>query len=202
MSIPTTYAELQAKVVDLLHRTGDTTVEALAPDWIGYAESEMQTRIKLMEFETTSTVTITAGSGPLPTGYIGMRSVYWDGDPDHPLTYVTPDVYDSHRFNDSGDGYEYTISGSTIKTSPMGSGSVVCTHLARFTPLSDSATSNAILASYPDLYVYGSLKHASVWTKDDSDVQKYGLMFNAICDRVNEINDQRKYGHALAVRAR
>lgn len=202
MSIPTTYSELQAKVVDLLHRTGDTQIEALAPDWIGYAESEMQTKIKLLEFETSASVPITAGVGTLPTGYVGMRSVYWDDDTDHPLTYVSPEKYDALRFADSGDGHYYTIVGSSIKTTPMGDGTIVCTHKARFTPLSDSATSNAILQDFPDAYLYGALKHANVWTQDDAAVQKYGLMFNAACDRINENNAQRTYGHALAVRPR
>jgi hypothetical protein len=202
VSVPATYATLQAKVVDLLHRTGDTAVTALAPDWIGYAESEMQTRIKLMEFETSATVTITAGSGTLPTGYVGMRSVYWVGSPNRPITYIPPEQYDAYRANDSGDGYYYTITGSTIRTTPMGDGSIVCTYLARFTPLSDSNTSNALLTNFPDLYVYGAMKHANVWTQDDAAVQKFGLMFNAVCDRVNDNNEQRKYGQALAVRAR
>jgi hypothetical protein len=200
VTVPATYATLQAKVVDLLHRTGETAIEALAPDWIGYAEAEMQTRIKLLEFEAQSTVTITSGAGTLPTGYLGMRSVYWDGI--GALKYIEPDAYDALRANDSGEAYYYTIRGAQILTTPMGSGSVVCTYLARFTALSDSNTSNAILTSFPDAYLYGALKHASVWTKDDADVQKYGLMFNAACDRINENNAQRKYGNSLAVRAR
>lgn len=202
MTIPTVYSELQTEIVSMLHRTGETAIEALAPNWIGYAEAEMQTKCKLLEFETTATVTITFGSGPLPTGYLGMRSVYWDSDPDRALTYVTPEVYDSHRAYDSGDGYEYTIVGSTLRTSPMGSGSVVCTYKARFTPLSDASTSNALLTNFPDAYLYGSLKHASIYTKDAEDMQTYGLLFNAACDRINTNNEERKYGSALAVKAR
>jgi hypothetical protein len=200
VTVPATYATLQAKVVDLLHRTGETAIEALAPDWIGYAEAEMQARVKLLEFETRATVTITAGAGTLPTGYMGMRSVSWDGI--GTLEYIEPDAYDALRANDSGEGHYYTVTGAQILTTPMGDGEVDCLYLARFTPLSDSNTSNAILTNFPDVYVYGALKHASVWTQDDAAVQKYGLMFNAACDRINENNAQRKYGNSLAVRAR
>jgi hypothetical protein len=202
MSVPTTYATLQAKVVDLLHRTGDTVIEALAPDWIGYAESEMQEKLKLLEMETTSAVTITAGVGTLPTGYVGMRSVYWDGSPDRELSYIPPTQYDILRSNDSGDGDFYTIRGSSILTTPMGSGSIVCTYLGRFTPLSTTDTTNAILTTYPEVYVYGAMKHACLWTGDDAGVQKFGLLFNGTCERITVNNEQRKYGHSLTVRAR
>lgn len=201
MSAPTTYATLQAKVIDLLHRTGDTDVTALAPDWIAYAESELQTKIKLMEFETATTVAVTAGTGTLPTGYVGMRSVYWDDATDLALAYVNADAFDAMRNNSDGPGF-YTVTGTTIKVSPLDTGNLVMTYMARFTPLSDAATSNAILTNYPDLYVYGALKHACVWLMDDSGLQKYGAMFNAACERINVNNEQRKYGSSLAVRAR
>lgn len=201
MSVPTTFATLQAKVVDLLHRTGDTDIAALAPDWIGYAESELQTRLKLLEFEASASVPITAGSGTLPADYVGMRSVYWDADTDTPLDYLNADAFDALRNLSNNPAY-YTVTGSTIKVTPTDTGTLVMTYLARFAPLSDANTSNAILATYPDLYVYGAMKHANVWTGDDAAVQKFGAIFNAVCDRINQNNEERKYGSALAVRAR
>lgn len=201
MTVPTTYAELQTKVIDLLHRTGDAEVTALAPDWIAYAESELQTKVKLLEFETSTTVPVTAGTGTLPSGYVGMRSVYWDDDTDAALAYINADAFDAMRNNEDGPGF-YTVTGSSIKVSPSDDGNLVMTYLARFTPLSDTDTSNAILTSYPDVYVYGALKHACVWLQDDASLQKFGTMFNAACERINTNNEQRKYGSSLAVRAR
>jgi hypothetical protein len=201
MSAPTTYSELQAKVVDLLKRTGDSQIEALAPDWIAYAESEMQMKIKLLEFESSASVTVTSGTGSLPSGYVGMRSVYWDDDSDRPLLYINTDSFDALR-DDSGDPVFYTTTGASIKVSPSDTGTAVLTYLARFTPLSGSNTSNAILTTYPDAYLYGALKHGCVWVEDDAGMQKYGLLFNAACDRINVNNEQRKYGHSLAVRVR
>jgi len=201
MSAPTTYAELQTKIVDLLHRTGDSTIEALAPDWIAYAESEMQMKIKLMEFEASASVTITSGTGSLPTGFVGTRSVYWDDSTDRPLLYINPDAFDALRSEDA-DPVFYTVTGSSLKVSPNDTGTAVMTYLARFTPLSGAAPSNAILTSFPDAYLYGALKHGAVWVEDEAGMQKFGLLFNAACDRINVNNEQRKYGHSLAVRAR
>lgn len=195
----TTYTELKAAVADLANRT-DLTTQIV--DAIALAEAEMQADCKLLEFETVATVTITSGTGALPTGYVGMRSVYWDGDPDRPIDYITPDRYDAMRASDSGDGYYYTITGSSIKTTPMGSGSIVCTYSARFTALSGSVASNAILTNFPNAYLYGALKHVAIVTDDDAKLQKFGLLFNAEKERINKNNDERKFSGPLVVRSR
>lgn len=194
-----TYTALKAAVADLANRT-DLTTQIV--DCITLAEAEMQIDCKLLEFETTATVTITAGTGALPTGYVAMRSVYWDGNPDRALTYITPDLYDALRANDSGDGYYYTITGSSIKTTPMGDGSIVCTYSARFTALSGTTATNAILTNFPNAYLYGALKHLAIVTEDDAKLQKFGLLFNAEKERINQNNKDRKYGGPLQVRAR
>lgn len=195
-----TYTELKAAVADLINRT-DLTSQIV--DAVTLCESSLQTKCKLLEAETASTVTITNGSGTLPTGFVSARSVYWDGSPDRELRYVTPDAYDFLRANDSGDGYYYTLTGSTIKTTPMGSGSIVITGAIRFTVLSGSNATNTILTNFPDAYLYGTAMHASILTEDDAKAQKFGLLFNAACDRINQNNEDRKYaGSTLQVRAR
>lgn len=195
-----TYADLVAKI---LATPGYDDQTDNTSDFVALAEARIQADAKLLEFETTATVTITSGAGTLPTGFVGMRSVYWDGSPDRPLSYINPEQYDALRGNDSGDGYYYTITGSSIKTTPMGGGSVVCTYSARFTALSSSNTSNAILTSFPDVYLFGSLIYAAVHTKDEADMQKYGHLFNAAMERLNRNNEDRKYaGSTLQVRTR
>jgi hypothetical protein len=201
VTAPTTYAELQTAIADLLHRTGDTDITSHAPDWISYAESEMQTEIKLLEFEASASITVTAGVGALPAGYSAMRSLYWSGSPNTPIPYITPEQFDLLNIG-LADHYCYTISGSNILVPTTESGTVVATYAANFTPLSNSATSNAILASYPNAYLYGAMKHACIWTEDDAALQKFGLLFKGELDRINKNNDERKYGHALSVRAR
>ncbi len=195
----TTYTELKAAIADLASRT-DLTSQIV--DCVTLAEAEMQADCKLLEFEALSTVTITSGSGTLPTGFLGARSVYWDGSPDYPLTYVTPDRFDSLRGNDSGDGHYYTITGSTIKTTPQGSGSVVMTAMVRFAPLSVSVASNAILANFPNAYLYGSLKHLAIYMEDDAKLQKFGTLFNAEKERIRKNDEDRRFAGPLTVRAR
>jgi hypothetical protein len=153
-----------------------------------------------MEFETTSTVTITSGTGTLPTGYVGIRSAYWVGSPNYPLVYITPEKYDDLRGNDSGDADYYTISGSSIFTTPMGSGSLVITGPLKFTALSNSNTTNSLLSNFPDAYLYGSLFQAALFRADDEAAQKWLPLFERAIDRINKNNEERKFAGVLAVR--
>lgn len=198
----TTYNELQDAVASLRHRAGDTGYEAEVEGFIALCEAEMQARLKLVEFETDSSITITDGTGNLPTGFVGMRAAYWDGNPKQALTYTTPDRFNALR-NSTGDTPSwYTISGSTIRVNEGATGTLIAMCNIKFTPLSDSATSNAILTSFPDAYLYGAAKHSAIWEEDDAAVQKYGLLFNAACDRIKANNQDRKFAGPLQVRAR
>jgi hypothetical protein len=194
-----TYTELKAAVADLANRT-DLTNQII--DAITLAEMEMQVDCKIMELESDASITITSGSGPLPTGFLGMRSCYWDGNLKTPLKYITPDAFDSLRNNSGDTPSYYTISGTTIRVNEGASGTLKAMCNVRFTPLSGSQASNDILASFPNAYLYGSLKHLAVVTEDDAKVQKFGLIFEAEKNRIKANNKDRKYAGPLQVRPR
>ena len=195
----TNYTNLQTEIANWLHRD-DLTAEIV--DFIALCESTLQVRCKLLEFEATATVTITAGVGTLPTGFVGMRSIYWNDSLSQPLQYITPEQFDAMRSWGDGDTYFYTISGSTIRTSNTETGSAIMTYYARFVPLSGSNATNAILTNFPDAYLYGSLVQAFIYAQDDANAAKYSSLFSAAIDRINDNNEARKYaGATLQVRA-
>lgn len=182
------------------HRNDVTT---RLPEFIALAEADMQSRCGLLEFETTATVTITSGSGTLPTDLLAMRSAYWDGSPDRAVDYVSPVMFDDLRANDTGDGYYYTLSGSTIRTTPMGSGSLVLTYRARFTPITVANQSNSIITNYPDVYLYGALKQFALWNKDKAAAQDWQALMDDAVTRMQHADERRRYaGATLQVRTR
>ena len=194
----TTYTNLQEAIAGWLHRD-DLTDEIT--DFIALCESTMQVKCKLVDLEWAATVTITAGVGALPTDFVGMRSIYWNDSLSQPLQYITPEQFDAMRSWGEGDTYFYTISGTTIRTSNTETGSAIMTYYAKFLPLSGSNASNAILASYPDAYLYGSLAQGFIYTQDDTNAAKYSALFSNAIDRINENNAARKYaGATLQVR--
>ena len=197
MSI-TTYSELKTAVASHYNRNDLT---AKLDEFIDLCEAYMQTEIKLLDFEVTGTVAVTSGAGSLPAGFLGARTLSWDGSPDRILVYVTPDRLE--RLNASSPSHVtyYTITGSTIKFANDTDGTLNITYMARFTPLSDSATSNAILTNYPAAYLYGSMHYAAVYCKDIDGATSYLTLFDGAIGRINRDNQDRKYaGASLQVR--
>lgn len=196
MSI-STFTELKDEVAAWSHRSDLT---ARIPNFIVLCESDMQVRCKLVEFEGIATVAIVDGVGTLPTGFTGMRSIYWDGDMDRSLRYLSPAKFESKR-NESGLASWYTLSGTSIYTSPAGDGDVVMRYKARFVPLSDTDTTNVLLTNYPDAYLQGSLVQLHTFTKNSKARQEANELYEAAVQRIVIDNNQRKYaGASLAVR--
>ena len=190
---------MKAAVADTINRT-DLTAQIV--DAITLAETEMQVDCKLIEFESDSSIVITAGSGTLPTGFLWMRAAYWDGNLDTPLIYVAPDRFNAMRNNTGDTPRYYTISGTTIRVNEGATGTLIAVCNVRFSPLSGSVASNALLANFPTAYLYGALKHLAVITEDDAKLQKFGVMFNAEKQRIMANNADRKWAGPLEVKPR
>jgi len=195
--VAASYSELKTEIADFIERNDLTSV---IDTFIDLCESEMQRKLKILDFETTATVTMTDGSGTLPTGFAGSRSVYWSSNPNRMLRYVPPHELD--RLNASDPSYVnyYTITGSTIKTADDQSGDLVMTYMAHFTPLSGSATTNALLTNHPAVYLYGSLVHAAVYCKDFEGAIAYRKLFDNEVEQINRDSADRKYQGPLVQR--
>lgn len=203
----TSFSELKTQVANKIHRsltdsiTGGTIEDAIE-DAIALAESELQTNCKLVEFESDVSITVTSGSGDLPSGFLGFRSLYWNGDTKYTLSPVSAAYFDGLR-NSTGDTPSfYTVSGSTLRVNEGATGTAAGIANVRFTALSDANTSNALLTNHPDAYLYGAIKHMAFHVQDDSLLQKAGILFNAAKDRITSNNKDRKHAGPLQVRAR
>jgi hypothetical protein len=196
--VATTYATLKTEVTSFFNRN-DLTSDI--DSFIDLCEAEMQRELKLLEFETTGTVTVTSGVGTLPTGFLGARSLSWSANPERILTYLTPDKLKTVNASDPSFVSYYTITGDSIKFADDASGTLNITYMARFTPLSDSNTTNAIITNHPGAYTYGTLKHAAIWAKDLEAATGYDTLFKGELASIVRDNKERKYaGAALAVR--
>jgi hypothetical protein len=193
----TNYTGLKTEIQGFIERSDLSTV---VDTFIDLCESEMQRSVKILEFETTGTVTITDGAGSLPTGFVGARSVSWETSPERLLRYVPPDELLKLNAGDPSTVNYYTVTGSEIKVADDQSGTLNVTYMARFTPLSDSAPTNAILTNHPAAYLYGSLVHAAVYCKDFEGAIAYQALFQKQIDEINADNKDRKYPGQLVQR--
>lgn len=174
-----TYAELQTAVSNWLDRTDLTS---RVPEFITLAEAEMNRRIRTLDMLTCNDAfTIDSQREDLPTGYLGTKSITLDRTPVVHLVYLTPDrlSQERQRFGSSGIPIYYTVLGGSFEFLPTPNDTYTASvlYFARLSALSDANTSNWILASHPDLYLYGALKAAEPFLHNDERVALWASLF-------------------------
>lgn len=166
----TTYAELKSSVLNDLFRSSDTDADARFADWLVKFEAHARRRLtgaNLGEVVATN-ATVSSEFTSLPDNCISIRgcAIYRNGAYDA-LAAVSNDRIDAEYGGVSGEPKVYAIVGSSIRLGPPPSG----TYTVRLTytalaALTQSATSNWLLTSAPDVYETGCLWQAQRYYKD------------------------------------
>ncbi len=194
----TTYSELKSAIENWLHR--GSTLSARYDDFIDLCEADLQVRAKLTQWDTTASVSVTSGTGSLPSDFAHAISVSYPAG-DYTIEFIPQASFDGFAAPEqSGEPIYYTIRGSSLLVYPYVTASVTLAYTARFTALSDSATTNSLLTLFPDAYLYGSLVHAHDYIKDDAAVQKYSALFEQAVGRVRKYAFDHKYSDGLQMR--
>lgn len=178
----TTFAELKSAVASWADRTDLTSV---IPDFITLTEAAINNgdapndiaALRVREMETSGTVTVTSGEGPLPAGFVAMKRV-WSATSSRVLEYATPEWYlESYPSGDGGYPAFYTIIGANIVVST----DVSIIYYTKVAALSDSATTNWLLTKAPNVYLFGALFYLEVYAKNpEGAVGQRTLFANAL----------------------
>lgn len=170
-----TYAELKSALSDWLGRGGDADFATRAPELVALFEADFlidpQNRFRQMEGRATATASEKYLA--LPSDYLEMRHLrITSTDPETHLEYVTP-AYLAQVWagSQAGKPLAYTIQGDALAFGPAPDTEyTVEMDYYAFTRLSDSATTNWLLTSYPNVYLYGSLVQAEAYLVNDARV--------------------------------
>ena len=159
-----TYSELKTSIANWLNRS-DLTSE-IADDFIKLVEADYNSKFRIRKMlATDSSFTIDSETETLPTGFLQVRDFYIvSGSTKYSLTYMTPTQMDQTKAGStSGRPLRYTILGDNFRFAPSPDTSYTATinYYKAIDALSDSNTSNYILANHPGIYLYGSLYHAA-----------------------------------------
>ena len=192
-----TYSDLQTTVANFLHRSD---IASEISDFIKLAESDMQVRAKLSQWDTSATVSLTSGSGSLPSDFAAAISCNYGSQAGN-LQFLPKGVFAGYSLaNTSGEPLYYTVEGSNLKVAPGATGDATLRYTARFTPLSSTATTNSLLTLFPDTYLYGALMHAATWEADDAALQKYAGLFEQGIRRIRTYMLEYKVPGGLMMR--
>jgi hypothetical protein len=174
------YTELQAEIVALANRTGDTEFAALVPGFITQVEmalnngTETTSALRTREMETSASISMTDGVGSLPNNYLEfIRVVGANGDVLEPAASTW--AFRAHR-DIAGTPQDFVIEGLNIKTFPISTETITMQFYTVIPPLASNST-NWLLTKYPNIYLYGSLMFAELAQENDQRAATYSQVF-------------------------
>jgi len=191
----TTYATLKAAIPGMMKRDGDTQITENVALFIQLCEADFPDRLfpREEEYDTALTATLNSATIDLPSDYISPIALWLVIDSERiQLRQIRPQdlPYDS----DSAEPSVWAIDGSTIRFDcPCASAYSVRFRYRRKTDLSDANPTNYLLTRRPDIYLYGSLKQAAMFTEDDPAIEKYSALYEtALRSFANAENRSRR----------
>ena len=201
-----TYTELKSTIANWLNRS-DLTSE-IAEDFIVLAEADFNSKLRIRQMHSQTTITIDSETESTPTGFLQARDFYILSNNDkYALNYLSPAQMDSIKGTSmSGLPVAYTILGSTFRFTPRPADSYsgILNFYKKFDALSVSNPSNYILTDHPAIYLYGSLFHASNFLGgiDPNQSQQWSQMYQTALERA-ELNDREDQfsGSPLQIRS-
>ncbi len=188
------FSGLKAAVAEYL---GQDNLTSQMDVFVNIAESRFDYRLRVREQENFANSTIVAGDTTidLPENFRGMRALHIVGEPNLTIQYVSPEQLNEID-NTAGRPKYFTIRKDKILLNCESDSTYVVRihYVAKFSSLSNSNTSNWILAEKPEVYLYGTLQAACEYTRDDTAAANYGALFNIALQELKNSDEYEKHG--------
>ena len=204
----TTYAELQTAAANWLDRTDLT---ARIPEFIELAEANFNRQIRQPDMVTRNdSFSIASRYTTLPTDTLEIVRIVVDLTPVIVLEYLTPEEISERRaaMTATGKPYYFTVIGGSsnqleVVPSPDSTYTASIVYYTRIPTLTDSATTNWLLDSHPDIYLFGTLAEAEPFLKNDERIPIWlGRLDKALTDLRLQGQRELHSGSSLRMRAR
>lgn len=191
----TSYTNLKAEIADYLGRSDLTSK---IPTFVTLAELRLSRDLRTRKMLASATATMTSGDGKvaLPADFLEMRNIYTQGNPRMPVTYLSPSAFmRDARADESGLPVFYTVLGAEFEFAPMPDTAYVLEilYFAKPTAMSDSVSSNAFLANYPDALLYASLLEAEPYLINDARTATWADLYNRAIQNINSSDQNSEY---------
>lgn len=166
-------SDLRTSIRDWLMRPGDTAniSDATLNDVVALAEAEFFARLDLTDVETNDpTFAVSSALTALPTGFRGFRRdpiATYQGD-SYNLTLASPRQITDETGNRTGTPRLYCIEANKLRVgyAPSEALTLDITYFGRPAAVTDTVA-NVILTTYPNIYLFGSLKFCAPYIGED-----------------------------------
>lgn len=173
-----TYNDLKSSIASWMFDRQDLL--ATSADFIALCEGDLNRVLRTRDQLSSSTLVLDSESkAAIPDDYLEFRQVTALTSPRRPLSLVGPDYLDAvHGNRAAGVPGVFTILGGNIIVMPLTTADIDFSYYAKIPALADDNQTNWLLAKFPNLYLYGSLRHACVFIGQQDRAQVFGQMFN------------------------
>ena len=201
----TTYAELKTSIGDWLNRSDLTSV---IPDFISLAEAQIERTLRARQMIVRANASFDAQYGAVPSDFLEAKSLKLTStNPQSPLSFLSIDALDAEmtKYTGSGKPKFFGVVGGQLRIVPTPDATYTTelTYYAKLAKLSNSNTSNWLLASSPDIYLYGALLQAAPYLQDDARIQTWATLYErALNDSQTADDRSASSGGALLTRAK
>ena len=114
------------------------------------------------------------------------------------------DIYRKSVDNVNNKPIYYALVDNTIELAPTPDSSYTLqlTYYGTIDALSDTNTSNFISTSYPDAYLYGALKHASIYLMEDDRAALFSSQFEKALEEMRMEQEKAEFGKGSLMQRR
>jgi hypothetical protein len=199
-----TYAELKTNIANFLNRS-DLTDQL--DFFIDATEAEFNRRLRVKDMIKRATATADAQYMSLPTDWLEAINVEITSNDFRPLfqqSIESLDVYRKSIDNVTGQPIYYAIVDNSLELAPTPDTSYTLqlTYYGTIDALSSSNTSNFISTGYPDAYLYGALKHASIFLMEDERVPLFTTQFEKALEEMRLEQEKAEFGKGSLMQRR
>lgn len=197
-----TFAALKSAIADFLNRDDIT---AVIPTFVALAEADMNRKVRAIAMETRSTATLDAQFSGLPADWLETISLRISGAEKRLVLASAAEIADLRAWNEDQAGepthYAHVAGGLELYPTPDDTYTAELVYYAKPTALSTDGSSNWLLLSHPDAYLYGSLVHSAPYLKDDPRVEVWASLYANAIQSINQASQDAKFsGTGLRLR--
>lgn len=196
-----TFGELKTAVANWLTRPELT---ARVSEFVALGEARLFTDLRVREMEATATISTTASqrADPLPTRFVQARGLYITGSPSVRLEYRSiPEYWSIYAdFTEAKPSY-FTISAENFVWGavPDAVYSIIVEHYARMAAFSADGDTNAIIARWPNLYLYTALLESAPFLGNDPRIVTWAGLYETLLQSIHDADKRDRYSGDVIV---
>ena len=199
----TTYAELQTSIANWLNRDDLTTV---IPDFISLTEAGINRSLRHYKMINRVDATLDSRYVQMPADWMETVRFSITSGNTYKIELISRDDMLEYRQNTadvSGRPRFYANIGDTIEVFPTPDADyqMQLQYYAKTPELSATNASNWLLASAPDIYLYGALVQAAPYLNDDARTQTWAALYASAMQSLQKASDDTRFaGSGLRMR--